>query len=75
MLAVHQRMAELWTLRKSRELTKAEQDELLICLEANTNYVWNRIKLENLSLQASLTHDYDWLHQICERIEKYEQKH
>jgi hypothetical protein len=74
MLAVHQRMAELWTLRKARELTRAEQDELLLCLEANMNYVWNRLKLENLSLQASLTNDYDWLHQICERIENMEPK-
>ncbi|MNI13912.1 hypothetical protein D3C73_671590 [compost metagenome] len=75
MLALHQRMAELWTLRKARELSKAEQDELLLCLEANMNYVWNRLKLENLSLLASLTHDYDWLHQICERIEKMEPMH
>ncbi|MDD9266303.1 hypothetical protein ACFPES_04585 [Paenibacillus sp. GCM10023248] len=75
MLAVHQRMAELWTLRKKRELTKAEQDELMLCMEANATYVWMRIKLENLSLCASLTSDYEWLHEICERIEKLEPKH
>jgi hypothetical protein len=75
MLAVHQRMAELWTLRRARELTRAEQDELMLCMEANATYVWNRLKLENLSLCASLTSDYDWLHEICERIEKLEPKH
>jgi hypothetical protein len=75
MLAVHQRMAELWTLRRTRELSRAEQDELMLCLEANATYVWNRLKLENLSLCASLTGDYDWLHEICDRIEKLEPKH
>ncbi|TXK85567.1 hypothetical protein [Paenibacillus sp. N3.4] len=75
MLAVHQRMAELWTLRRGRELTRAEQDELLLCMEANATYVWSRLKLENLSLCASLTGDYEWLHEVCERIEKLEPKH
>jgi hypothetical protein len=75
MLPVHERMAELWTLRRSRELTTAEQNELFICLEANAIYVWNRLKLENMSLCASLTHDYAWLHQICERMERLEPKH
>ena len=47
----------------------------MLCMEANATYVWNRLKLENLSLCASLTGDYDWLHDICERIEKLEPKH
>lgn len=75
MLALHERMAELWILRRSRDLSQAEQDELYLCLEANANYVWNRLKLENMSLCASLTHDYEWLHEICARIERMEPKH
>lgn len=71
MMPFHQRMAELWTLRKSRCLTKEEQAELNICLEANANYVWQAIKLSNLSLLASITHDYEWQHEICARIEKH----
>lgn len=71
MLPFHQRMAELWTLRKNRNLTKEEQAELNMCLEANANHVWNLIKLKNLSLFASITHDYEWQHDICARIEKY----
>lgn len=72
MMPFHQRMAELWTLRKSRGLTKEEQAELNICLEANANHVWQAIKLNNLSLLASLTHDYEWQHDICARIEKHQ---
>jgi hypothetical protein len=75
MLPVHQRLAELWTLRRARELTREEQDEWLLCLEANANYVWTRLKLENMSLCASITHDYIWLHEICERMERLEPKH
>ncbi|MGG1514369.1 hypothetical protein ABE504_03080 [Paenibacillus oryzisoli] len=75
MLAIHQRMAELWTLRRGRELTQAEHDELMLCMEANATYVWNRLKLENLSLCASMTADYEWLHDICERMEKLGPKH
>jgi len=72
MLTVHQRMAELWTLRKNRKLTEAEQSELFICLEANANHMWQKAKLENLSLCASMTQDYDWLHDICVLLEKLE---
>jgi hypothetical protein len=75
MLPVHQRLAELCTLRKAKKLSPQEEDEMLLCLEANANYVWTRLKLENMSLCASLTHDYAWLHEICERIESLEPKH
>lgn len=70
MLAIHERLAELWTIRKHRELTNAELDEIAICLEANANYVWRMTKLNNLSLLASMTNDSDWQHEICARIEK-----
>jgi hypothetical protein len=75
MLALHERMAELWTIRRARELSQNEQDELYLCLEANANYVWTRSKLENMSLCASLTRDYEWLHTICARMEEIEPKY
>ncbi|MGE7225451.1 DUF7667 family protein [Paenibacillus glucanolyticus] len=71
-IAIHQRMAELWTIRKRRELTNAELDEMALCLDANANYVWKMVRLENLSLMASMTNDYDWLHEICRRIDELE---
>jgi hypothetical protein len=74
MLTIHQRMAELWTIRKTRGLTPSEQDELHLCLEANTNFVWKKLQLENLSLLASMTHDHEWLHDLCARMEQMEPK-
>lgn len=71
MMSFHQRMAELWIIRKNRKLTQEEQTELNLCLEANANHVWNWIKLRNLSFFASLTHDHEWQHDICSRIEKH----
>lgn len=71
MMPFHQRMAELWTIRKSRNLSKEEQAELNMCLEANANHIWNAIKLKNLSLLASITKDYEWQHDICAKLEKF----
>ena len=68
-LPIHQRMAELWTVSKTRKLTRDEQNEMDLCLEANANYIWKQIKLENLSLIASMVHDHAWQHDICAQIE------
>ncbi|ANE47224.1 hypothetical protein SY83_14180 [Paenibacillus swuensis] len=70
----HQRLAELWTLRKDRPWTAEEQREFDLCLDANANYAWKLIQLENLSLAASMTRDYDWLHSICQDIERLQPK-
>lgn len=72
-MAFHQRLAEIWTAHKPSEMTKAELDEVAICLDANANYVWRALKLENLSLIASMTNDMDWQHEICRRIDELEQ--
>lgn len=66
---VHQRMAELWTISRGRKLTDAEARELDMCLEANASDVWRRIRLENLSLIASMVNDTDWQHDICGDME------
>lgn len=65
----HQRMAELWTISRGRKLTESEARELDMCLEANASHVWRRIRLENLSLIASLVNDTDWQHDICGDME------
>jgi len=74
MLYVHQRMAELWTAKKRRDLTKEEQDEMTFCLDVNAAFVWDMVKLQNMSLLASATDDYDWQHEICRKIEKLERQ-
>ncbi|TPG72916.1 hypothetical protein EEL31_00530 [Brevibacillus laterosporus] len=57
MWIVHQRMAELWVINKTRELTDSEMTEMSQCLSANAKKVWEIAKLKNLSLIASLTND------------------
>jgi hypothetical protein len=74
MLLIHERLAELWTIKKRRELTKEEEDEMALCLEANATFVWNMFKLQNLSLLASATADHEWQHEICRQIEKMERQ-
>ena len=74
MLPVHQRLAELWTIKKRRDLTREEQDELNLCLEANAGFVWDILKLQNLSLLASATGDHEWLHEICRKMETMERQ-
>lgn len=69
-LPIHQRMAELWTVSTSRALTLEEKAEMDLCLRANAQYVWKAIKLTNLSLLASETHDTEWQHEVCARMEK-----
>ena len=69
--ALHQRMAELWTIRRSRSLTKEER-ELEICLDANISYCWRMSALENMSLMASMTDDHDWLHRLCAQMEQWQ---
>ncbi|WP_437349323.1 DUF7667 family protein [Paenibacillus humicus] len=65
----HQRLAELYTLNKARELTRAEMDEFNHCLLQNAKFVHEIAYLENLSLMASMTHDVDWQHEICMEID------
>ncbi|MCR8987999.1 hypothetical protein ABE137_11470 [Brevibacillus laterosporus] len=70
MWVVHQRMAELWFINKTRELTDSEMDEMSHCLSANAKRVWEIAKLKNLSLVASLTNDTGWQHELCSKLEK-----
>jgi len=68
--AVEQRLAELWTISKQRDLTEKEMYEIGQCLEWLANDVWKRVKLENLSLLASMTNDTDWQYEVCRRIDE-----
>ena len=71
MWVVHQRMAELWFINKTRELTDSEMTEMSHCLSANAQRAWKIVKLKNLSLIVSMTNDTDWQHdELCSKIEK-----
>lgn len=65
----HVRLAELYTVNKRRELSRAELAEIDHCLIQNAKYVHELAYLENLSLMASMTSDVDWQHEICRDIE------
>ncbi|QDX95863.1 hypothetical protein EEL30_22710 [Brevibacillus laterosporus] len=70
MWIVHQRMAELWVINKTRELTDSEMTEMSECLSANATRAWEVAKLKNLSVIASVTKDIEWQHELCARLEK-----
>jgi len=68
-MPIHQRLAELWTINKRRQLTPDEMTEIQHCLAENTKYVWKMAYLENLSLIASMTTNTDWQHEVCLEID------
>lgn len=70
MLPIHQRLAEIWTLKGKRELTDKEVQEYSMIMDLNAKHAWRLAKLENLSFVAYSTDDFDWLHTICAEIDK-----
>jgi hypothetical protein len=72
MLPIHWRLAELWTIKKTRELTQEEMDEVSICLEYNANFAYKLAHLYNLSGIASMIDDEEWLQSILMDIEQLE---
>ncbi|MCF6095295.1 hypothetical protein L1765_15160 [Microaerobacter geothermalis] len=70
MWVVHQRLAELWLIKKKRSLTKDEQTEFVQCLDANANRAWKLARLENQYLLASMTQDKEWHHHISSELNK-----
>ncbi|RXZ80573.1 hypothetical protein EBB07_18545 [Paenibacillaceae bacterium] len=70
MLPIHERLAELWTIRNNRELTEEERMDMEHCLAFNAAYCRELAKLRNLSLLASMTSDADWQHEICSKLER-----
>lgn len=71
---IHQRLAELWTIRCKRVLTKAEQMELDHCLQTNAKLCWEMAGLENMSLLASMVGDIEWQHELCRDIDHFPHK-
>lgn len=75
MMYAQQRIAELWVASKARCLSQTEADEMIVCMNLNATYAYKLAKLKNLSLMASMTNDYAWLHDICAEIEKLEEQY
>lgn len=71
---IHERIAELWTLKQQRPLSDKEYAEFTQCLDANARHYWKLAQLKNLSLLASMTEDTEWQHEICAKIDQLQDK-
>ena len=68
----HLRMAELYLKGKTETLTTKEIKEMFKCHEANVDMCYKIGNLYELSYQASMTNDSEWLHDICRQIQAIE---
>ncbi|AIQ57419.1 DUF7667 family protein [Paenibacillus borealis] len=68
MLAVHQRLAELYTLSLKRPLAAAERDEQQHCLHVNAVYCWEMARLNNEAMLAAHTEDSAWQQEISAQM-------
>lgn len=68
MLPVHQRLAELYTISRSRPLSAAEITEQRHCLHANEVYCWEMGRLNNEAQLAAQTADAEWQQQISAQL-------
>jgi hypothetical protein len=60
MLAVHQRLAEIFHENLKGALTEELAIELQRCLHENAKYCWDYNTLNNQLVQARATHDTSW---------------
>ncbi|WP_445671786.1 DUF7667 family protein [Paenibacillus sp. FSL L8-0708] len=70
MLSGHDRLAELWTINLNRPLTDPEMEEMYICLKANSNYLWEVARLQQLNRLANQTSDLIWKEEIRVQMEE-----
>lgn len=75
MTGFQQRIAELWRKQKHRPLTTPEMEEMVMCMNLHEGYAHKLAKLEELSYQAHVTNDFEWLHEICSEIEKLNEQY
>lgn len=74
MFYFNKRLGELYLEGKKRTLTGEEQSEMRHCLEMNMKMMLQIENLKSLSLLATDTEDYDWLHQITAELDKLYEK-
>ncbi|MEC0134693.1 MULTISPECIES: hypothetical protein [Paenibacillus] len=68
MLPVHERLAELFTLSRRRQLTAAEETEQQQCLQINATYCYEMARLQNEIQLAEQTADLQWHQDICAQM-------
>lgn len=68
MLPVHERLAELYTLSRKRELTASEETEQQQCLQVNATYCFEMARLQNQMELAEQTTDTQWHQDICAQM-------
>ncbi|ETT55804.1 hypothetical protein BSK66_22310 [Paenibacillus odorifer] len=68
MLPVHERLAELFTLSRRRQLTAAEETEQQQCLQINATYCYELARLQNEIQLAEQTADLQWHQDICAQM-------
>ncbi len=67
---VAERFIELSILQKHRRLTLSETQEFNESFKHLEKLEWQKAKLKNLSLVASMIDDTNWQHEISAEIEK-----
>lgn len=73
-LPVHQRLAELHTIKRHRDLTPDENVEFKDCLNINVVVMRELANIKNASDLAFATNDTNWQQDICAQIEKVSKK-
>jgi hypothetical protein len=63
-LPVHQRLAELYTINKMRDLSFDELDEISACLQINAKLCWDAAYQENMKFMDNIVRDIDYKHEI-----------
>ena len=69
MNVVAERFIELSLLQRKRTLNDSELRELHESTLYLENLEWEKAKLKNLSLMASMTDDMTWQQEICSQID------
>ncbi len=67
---VAERFIELSILQRKRKLTQSETKELNESLVYLEQIEWQKAKLKNLSLMASMVDDVSWQHELCKEIDQ-----
>ncbi|GGE28275.1 hypothetical protein GCM10011571_32960 [Marinithermofilum abyssi] len=57
-------MIEIWHIR---QLTSTEMDDLARYMR---EWLWTRHKLRELSITVQRLKDWDWLHELCRRLDE-----
>lgn len=68
MLPVHERLAELFTLSRRRQLTASEEVEQQQCLQVNAVYCWEMARLHNEAHLAEQSDDSAWNQDIIAQM-------